>query len=373
MASSRAVRRGGAFAAIAITAGLLAGCIAEPAPPSGGSTEQPTPTGAAGEAGRASGDAELVERLGSTFAQDYQRAAVAVVEGDEVRTAFVDADESTAFEIGSITKPLTGELLALAIERGEVSLDDRLGDHLDLGGSPAGDVTLRELATHTSGLPALPDDPAWRAEYEERFFAREDPWSGELTELLALARTTAVTPDAGFVYSNLGAALLGHALAAAAGTEYSRLLRDRVLDPLGMDHAVLVETDDEVPDAHAGGFNAAGESVAPLSFGAFAPAGGVHATLDDLVAFASAVLAGRLQHSAALEPIAEIEPGISIGYFWWIEESPARTITWHAGRDSGFASALVIDRDAGVASIVLSNTDVDAAPVARRLLVDAAG
>ncbi|MFF2273694.1 serine hydrolase domain-containing protein [Agromyces sp. NPDC058136] len=369
MPALRAARRGTAYLGAVLVALFLAGCVE--ADGTQGESALSTGAGAAAEIRRGSGDEHLVAEIGSTFAEEYQRAAVAIVEGDEVRTAYVDADESTAWEIGSITKVLTGELLAIAIERGEVALDDTLGEYLDLGGSPSAAVTLRGLATHTSGLPVLPDDPVWRAEYEERYFAREDPWGGDLATLLALARTTGVAPEAGFEYSNLGAALLGQALASAAGTEYSRLLQERVLEPLGMEHAVLVETDAQVPETHAGGTTAAGQSVAPISWGAFAPAGGVDATLGDLVALAKAVLDGRLQHSAALEPITEIEPGTSIGYFWWIDEVPARTITWHPGRTSGFGSALLIDRDAGVATIVLSNADLPAETIARRLLVDA--
>ena len=67
------------------------------------------------------------------------------------------------------------------------------------------------------------------------------------------------------MYSNLGAALLGHALAAAAGTDYATLLDTRVLEPLGMDDAVLVQSPDEVPAEHAGGFTTIGEPVDPCT------------------------------------------------------------------------------------------------------------
>ena len=63
----------------------------------------------------------------------------------------------TRFELGSITKTFTGLLLADAVERGELALDDQLADHLpELRGTAAGDVTLEQLATHRSGLPGVP-------------------------------------------------------------------------------------------------------------------------------------------------------------------------------------------------------------------------
>ena len=68
--------------------------------------------------------------------------------------------EDTRFELGSITKTVTGLLLAEAVERGEVALDDPLGRHLaELAGTPIGEVTLRELATHEGGLPAVFAEP----------------------------------------------------------------------------------------------------------------------------------------------------------------------------------------------------------------------
>ena len=224
MAAPRAASYRVALLPIAIVGATLAGC-------SGAPPESVQPTG----------DAALLDAIEPTFAEDWERAAVAVIHGDEVNTAFVDAEESTAFEIGSITKVLTGELLAIAIERGEVALDDTLGEHLDLGDAPVASVTLEQLATHHSGLPYFPEDPAWVTENERAYAAHEDTADDDLAELLALARGADAAPGSEFEYSNFGAALLGHALASAAGIEYAKLLKQRVLDPLGMAHAVLVE------------------------------------------------------------------------------------------------------------------------------------
>ena len=167
MAAPRAAWRRVALLSIAIAGVTLAGCGGSPPVP-----VQPT------------GDAALLEDIESTFAEDWERAAVAVIHGDEVNTAFVRAEESTAFEIGSITKVLTGELLAIAVERGEVTLDDTLGEHLDLGDAPVASVPLVQLATHHSGLPHWPEDPEWVAEFDEASAAHEDPVDDDLAELL---------------------------------------------------------------------------------------------------------------------------------------------------------------------------------------------
>ena len=109
------------------------------------------------------------------------------------------------------------------------------------------------------------------AETEAAFEARHNPWGLTLEEMLELTRHETLTPSETPVYSNLGAALLGHALAAAAGTDYATLLETRVFEPLGMDDAVLVQSPDQVPAEHAGGFTTIGEPVGPLVRAAASP------------------------------------------------------------------------------------------------------
>ncbi len=353
--------QGVAILLVGLVAASLTGCIAPVGDPSGAAAGAPRP-----------GETALETDVRRSFTNDYERAAVAVIEDGEASTVYERSDEDAFFEIGSITKVLTGELLAIAIERGEVALDDPLGAHLPLGDAPAASVTLESLATHWSGLPFEPTDPAWVAEATAELGAGRNPYSASLEELLALARVEPVVPSDVPVYSNFGAALLGHALAAAAGTDYRALLADRVFEPLGMDDAVLVTTPEQVPAGHAGGTDVSGDPIGPWSGEGFAPAGFVHATLDDLVALAQAVINGPLSDSAALEPVA---PGANrfdrIGYFWAISEIRPRIITGHGGMTGGFRSALMIDRDAGIASIVLVNSQRDVDELALRYLVEA--
>jgi CubicO group peptidase (beta-lactamase class C family) len=360
--SCRCARRTAVLLA-GLTAVILTGCIGPPADTVDGGGGDPT--GAAAET-------TLEHDVRTTFDDDFERAAVAVVDDGEVETVFAQADEDTMFEIGSLTKVLTGELLAMAVERGEVALDDPLGRYLPLGDAPAASVTLVSLATHSSGLPAEPTDAAWVAEADAAFAARHNPFNSTLDELLELTRHQALTVSEEPVYSNLGAALLGHALAAAAGTDYATLLETRVFEPLGMDHAVLVQSPEQVPTEHAGGFTTIGQPVDPWFGSGFAPAGAVHATLDDVVALAQAVIDGPLSDSAALEPAA---PGFNaqdrLGYFWWLVDERPRTLTAHQGFTGGFASSLMIDRDAEQASIVLVNVGREVGRYGLRFLVDA--
>ncbi|MBM7503286.1 serine hydrolase domain-containing protein [Agromyces aurantiacus] len=340
----------------------LSGCVAG-APATGADSTPPATTD-----GGTSGDAELLRLIRPSFLAPTDRVAVAVIDDDGVRTAFIDADHSTTFEIGSITKPFTGELLALAIERGEVRADDPVGRYLDLGDAPVASVTLRDLAAHRGGIPTFPTDPEWVERVSAAIESGEDGIDETVDEMLAEARGVEVAPGRGFSYSNMGAALVGQALAAAAGTDYRSLVTERLLEPLGLDGASLPLTGEEVPASHAGGFAEDGDAVAPSSLAAYAPAGGIDATIDDLAVFAQAVLDGPLTGSAAQSDLIEVGDGSRIGYFWNVRDDGEHRIVSHNGMTLGFASVLLIDTTDGTAAIVLSNRQASVDDVGATLL-----
>ncbi|WP_169053881.1 serine hydrolase domain-containing protein [Agromyces sp. H66] len=307
------------------------------------------------EAVGSSGDEDLLRLIRPSFIDEHDRVAVAVIEGDEVRTAFMGADESTTFEIGSITKVFTGERLAQAIERGEVNADDPVGQYLDLGDAPVASATLRDLAAHRSGLATFPSDPEFVERVTADYEAGRDPFDESLEEVLAAAGGMELAAPSTFSYSNMGATLVGHAVAAAAGTDYPALVSERLLDPLGLDGASLPLDDSAVPGGHAGGTDSEGDPVEPSTLAAYAPAGGIHATVGDLVTFAQAVLDGPLTDSAAQTGTIEVGDGSTIGYFWNVREQGGSRIVWHNGMTLGFASVMLIDTTNGTAAIVLAN------------------
>lgn len=162
--------------------------------------------------------------------------AVALVTPDRVEIAVAgrtgvgaEVNADTLFEIGSVTKVFTGILLADLVAEGRVSLDSTVGELMPTGHElhPAvASITLRELATHTSGLPGLHEtfDMLWRVVLQPA-----NPFAGLNSEdifaaVAALSGEDLATRD-DFNYSNLGVALLGRLLEAATGEAYERLLK----------------------------------------------------------------------------------------------------------------------------------------------------
>jgi serine-type D-Ala-D-Ala carboxypeptidase/endopeptidase len=229
------------------------------------------------------------------------------------------------FELGSITKAVTGLLLAASVIRGEVALDTPLADCLP-GARP---IALRNLATHTSGLPRVPLALLRRS----GFTNRTDPYAATTVEELVedLGRVRLRRPR--LRYSNFGAALLGQALAARAGARYEELVEERVLRPLGIEE--IWAGDVEVAQPH----DRRGRPVPPWALGAYAPAGCLRGTVRGALALSAACLRPPAEMTnavaLALTPVARrgpLEAGLG-----WMRTPMARgtRMWWHNGGTHG--------------------------------------
>ncbi len=296
------------------------------------------------------------ERLGAR-----QRGAVAVGAVLGGRSALHGADPGTLFEIGSVTKTLTSLVLARFAARGAVRLDQPLRDLLpgditvpERGGAA---VTLAHLACHTSGLPRLPKGLLWRGLF------RSDPYAGCTGEFLldGLRRTRLRSvPGTRFHYSNLGAGLLGFALARRAGTDYDTLVRTEVCEPLGMTDTRVV-LDPERAARLAGGHSRTGRPRPPWHLAALAGAGGLHSTVPDLLALARTQfdpVPGELGEAVALTRATAHRVGTRVTVHpGWLSIPLPRTrhrILFHNGGTGGYRSLLAVAPEHRAAVVVLS-------------------
>jgi CubicO group peptidase (beta-lactamase class C family) len=261
-------------------------------------------------------------------------------------------DADTVFEAGSVTKGLTGLLLAQMAEAGEVRLDQPIGELLpeDLAVAPAiAAITLEELATHRAGLPRLASGPEMQAR-----MTSADPYAGSTPEEIFadLARVDAAQVAAGrgsYAYSNFGSALLGQLLAQAGGASYGDLLAQRVFAPLGLGAPVLAP--DAVEGRRAQGHQA-GRPVPPWTLDAYAPAGGWQTSAREALALAQRLVTGKPAWvTDALKPRTADGGGLA----WHQATIADRTVTWHNGGTAGSSSFLAVVPDEGLALVVLAN------------------
>lgn len=294
------------------------------------------------------GDTQLIRTVSRTFRPERPAAVAAVTrEGDGTATAGASGDET--FEIGSISKAITGMLYRDAAERGVVSPTTTLRELLPLDDhGQVGSVTLHSLAIHRSGLPGLP--PGMRPlSRNVRFLLRgENPYGDSLAELLDQTRNVPVgAPRAR--YSNLGFQLLGHAVAAAEGRTFAQLLHDS----MGVEFsAPSRESDLRASDVI--GHGRWGRPAAAWIGEAVAPAGGIRASVVTMRDFLRSVIDGTAPGLSALEPTSDFTPQVGIGAGWITVSHRGRPITWHNGSTGGFSSWIGVDRAAGVGLAVLS-------------------
>ncbi|MFC5665064.1 serine hydrolase domain-containing protein [Kitasatospora misakiensis] len=224
-------------------------------------------------------------------------AAVVVIRGDErtvacrghaVRSTEHPVRADTRFELGSVTKTFTGLLLAEMAARGEVRYDDPIDRYLPADAAPGypqeRPITLLHLATHTSGLPRLPDGVV--PGQAPRWFTHPYATFGPAHLLRALPRTAVRgTPGAQVRYSNLGCGLLGLLLANAAGQRYDDLLAARVCGPLG-----LMDTSCGPGREEDAGYRR-GRRVPSFRLPALPAAAALRSTADDMLRYLQAHLA----------------------------------------------------------------------------------
>jgi CubicO group peptidase (beta-lactamase class C family) len=267
-------------------------------------------------------------------------------------------DADSVFEIGSITKVFTATLLADMADRGEVALDDPIAKYLPknmrVPGRNGKAITLINLSMQNSGLPRLPGN--MRPANPRNPYADYTP--ALLYEFLSgyeLPRE----PGAQYEYSNLGVGLLGHVLSLRAGKSYEALVKERILDPLDMDHTAVTLTP-WMTRHLAKGHNNNGEVMQNWDIGVLVAAGGLRSTMNDMLKFARANLQtrGRLQQIMQRTHVERASAGPTgfIGMNWIIRRSNGQDVIWHNGGTGGYRTWLGFDAKTGLAAVVLTNS-----------------
>jgi len=269
--------------------------------------------------------------------------AVTVVDaGGPAFSCSAGLPQDARFEVGSITKTMTATLLASLVGDAVVALDDEVGRWLDAG--PNADITLEQLATHTSGLPRLAPNQPTEETNPYRDFTAKRAEEG--------LRAATRTPRAGHLYSNFGYQLLGLVLERASGERYQAMLAERLLRPLGMTCSGV--------GAAGGGTRmtgrAGGKPARHWDFALPGP-GAVEATIVDLARYLSACMAppaGPLGAAIRMceQPRVGMGDGNAGGLAWII----AGGLLFHNGGTGGFSASVAIDQAAGHAVGALVNT-----------------
>jgi CubicO group peptidase (beta-lactamase class C family) len=214
-------------------------------------------------------------------------------------------------------------------------------------GAPS--ITAGELATHTSGLPRL--------SFGRLRALQADPYRGytRAALLLYLEQSQPRSQESpAHSYSNLGYAVLGLLLEKSGSLPFEQLLRERLLNPMGMAHTGLQLAGGR--DLVRSGFTGSGAQASTWHMDAYAPCGAMISTLEDLVVAARSFLDARSPIAASLalttEPRAAVAGG-SIGLAWMLPAAGAAY--WHNGATAGYCAYFGVNTRSRMAAIVLAN------------------
>jgi CubicO group peptidase (beta-lactamase class C family) len=312
--------------------------------------------------------------------------AVAVVKDDSVvylrgfgtRTVGRDepVDAHTSFAIASTTKAFTATALAMLVDEGKVRWDDPVSLHVP-GFQPAdpslsGELTVRDLLTHRSGLPAT--DQLWYATAASR---------DEILRRLRFVRPEA-RPRTTYQYNNTAYVVAGMVVQGASGMSWEDFVRTRILEPLEMRETLTgfpgLETRGNVATPHV----EVRDTVRPIRYRNMdnaGPAGSINSSIADMVKWIRFQLAGGVaadgrrlvseaQHREMLRPQFVIPPSqyypaarlaapnfTAYGLGWFMQDYRGRKLAMHTGSIDGMTAILALVPEERLGLVIYANLD----------------
>ncbi|WP_447726129.1 serine hydrolase domain-containing protein [Sphingomonas koreensis] len=278
-------------------------------------------------------------------------------------------DRHTVFHMASVTKPLVATAIMQLAEAGRLDLDaspSRYIPYLRIDDPRRGNVTIRQMLNHSSGLPDIEDYEWDKPQTDDGALER---WVRGLSDIHLLS-----APGSAFHYSNLAYDLLADVIAKASGMPFETYMRQRILAPLGMRHSSLLLADiDRRQLATPHMADASGTRISPVF-----PYNRVHAGSSTLYADAADMLRwarywakpdARLLSGRGIAMMLRPTIGIDrpdrkqwhpmMGTGWFLLTIEGRTIAYHMGQDDGFTTGLMVESATGRAVVAMSNIATD--------------
>ena len=265
------------------------------------------------------------------------------------------ADEHTRYEIGSITKQFTAAAILQLKEAGKIDLDAPVATYLPFA-PHAGELTVRQLLTHTSGLADYTDAPNF-----DTLAATPATFDRVLSQIAG--KPLGFTPGSAFAYSNTNYLALGRIIERASGQTWEAYVQQHLFLPAGMRESATMAQEDRLADMARGYVYAHGRAAAskPISESWASSAGGIVSTVDDLRLWGEALSSGRIISTSDYELLtspARLAGGSTTAYGFGlkVDRFEGQPRIWHDGNTNGFDGSDQFFPSQGVRIIVLTNT-----------------
>jgi CubicO group peptidase (beta-lactamase class C family) len=326
------------------------------------------------------GEARFVERL-EPFIQKAMRddripgLAIGVVEGGkpvyvrgfgtmDARDPSRPVTADTLFHMASITKTFVATAVMQLVERNLVDLDAPVIKYVPdfrLKDPRYRSITVRQMLTHTSGMPDV-EDYLWdKPEFDDGAL---DRYVRGLQDKTLLSE-----PGTKFAYSNMAYEVLGDLVAKVSGMSFEDYVREAILSPTDMRSSTLLLKQADPAKLAAGHTRAKDGSVIPIAHypynRAHTPSSNLHSSAKDMVQWILLNLnRGELNGHRILQDSAyermwtptDISGRQRVGICWFLSKYKEQQIVMHGGQDVGFLTTLVLLPARKVGAVVMINT-----------------
>ncbi len=270
-------------------------------------------------------------------------------------------NSDSVFEIGSVTKTFTGTMLAKLVYDGAVNKDDPVKNYLpvvlnqsSLNGK---EMTLVQLADHTSGLPFEPTNVRNDDKHPFDQYAPYKNYSVErLYDYLSHQLVLQSTPGEKRIYSNLGAGLLGHILTLITKKSYEEFMFETICRPLGMSNTfVKLTSEREMRMVHGRYPNGDLLAFGDGDCDALTGCGAIKSSAKDLVKYLRANMTDTTYFYLAQKPVKQFDEHFA-GALGWAPYSERGKVHQGAfGATPGYTCGIIFERNTQVGVVVLTN------------------
>jgi len=259
---------------------------------------------------------------------------------------------STRFRIASLTKQFTAAGILLLQERGQLQIDDLISRYVPDTPATWSTITIRELLTHTSGIPDLTRFPDF-SDIAVR------PMTPE--KLVSIFREKALDfpPGNEFRYSNSGYIILGYIIEKVSAQSYEQFIHQNIFTPLHMEHSGYDSNTSVIP-MRAQGYARTDKGLAIadyLNMTVPFSAGGLYSTTGDLLSWERGLFGGHLLTADSLTSMTTpLRNSYAFGVAVDLDEG-GKKVVWHGGAIDGFTSFLAHVPDDDLVVVVLANME----------------
>ncbi|UCF64962.1 MAG: beta-lactamase family protein [bacterium] len=266
--------------------------------------------------------------------------------------------DNTAFQLASVTKPLTACAVLMLAEGGKLNLEDDIRDYLPE--FPYDGITIRLLLTHRSGLPDYMyfADRIWKS--RRIILTNQD-----MIDLMTLYKPYRYyRPDRRYNYSNTNYALLAALIEKVSGISFADFMKLNIFEPLGMRNTFVYTGEDsqlDVIDNIATGFDHPRRKAENSYLNGIVGDKGIYSTVEDLFRWDQALQNGKLLSLFSLEEAfspahKDLRDYDNYGFGWRINLNNGDKIIFHSGWWKGFKTYFIRKVNQEKTIIILTNT-----------------